>query len=83
MGGKLASLALVLAGLALLDPRLRQPLLDALAYDPHAKAREEAAESLADFLPDLSIEAALRFAAENDADAGVRRQAAASLVRER
>lgn len=62
------------------DARLRQPLLDALAYDEHAKSREEAAETLEDFLPDLGVEAALRAAAENDADAGVRRQAAASLV---
>lgn len=63
----------------LTDARLRQPLLDTLAYDQHADAREEAAETLADFLPDVAIEAALRFAAENDVAAGVRRQAASSL----
>jgi hypothetical protein len=63
------------------DQRLRQPLLDALAFDEHAKAREEAAETLAGFLPDLGIEAALRAAMENDSDAGVRRQAAESLAR--
>jgi hypothetical protein len=64
----------------LTDPRLRQPLLDTLAYDEHAEAREEAAETLEDFLPDLGIEGALRLAAENDPDAGVRRQAASSLA---
>ncbi len=61
------------------DPRLRDPLLRALAGDAHAKAREEAAETLADFLPDAWVEQALRRAAEGDADAGVRRQAQASL----
>ena len=61
------------------DPRLRDPLLRALAGDAHAKAREEAAETLADFLPDAWVEQALRQAAEGDADAGVRRQSQASL----
>ncbi len=61
------------------DPSLLTPLLDALANDPHPRAREEAAESLAAFLPDPNVEAALRYAMENDEDAGVRRQAAESL----
>ncbi|MBK7875589.1 MAG: hypothetical protein IPJ77_07535 [Planctomycetes bacterium] len=60
------------------DPRLKAPLLDALALDVHAKSREEAAETLADFLPDAGVEAALRHAAENDADDAVRRQARVS-----
>jgi hypothetical protein len=66
-----------------IDRRLRQPLLDTLAYDEHADAREEAAETLEDFLPDVGVEAALRLAAENDADGGVRRQAASSLAGKR
>ncbi len=95
MGNKLALLALELARTLskgetradvwrqlshVTDRRLRQPLLDALAYDEHAKAREEAAETLADFLPDRAVEGALRAAMENDVDAGVRRQAAESLA---
>lgn len=55
------------------------PLLDALANDPWAKAREEASETLADFLCDATVEAALRRAMEEDEDAGVCRQAAESL----
>jgi hypothetical protein len=62
------------------DARLKQPLLDALAFDAHPKAREEAAETLADFLPDARVEAALRAAAQDDADARVRRQAVESLA---
>lgn len=61
------------------DARLKEPLLRALAGDPHAKAREEAAETLEDFLPDARVEQALRAAAAGDADEGVRRQANASL----
>jgi len=62
------------------DARLKGPLLDALAFDKDAKAREEAAETLADFLPDAQVEVALRNAAQNDASADVRRQAAYSLA---
>lgn len=62
------------------DARLRQPLLDALAFDTHAKAREEAAETLADFMPVGTVEAALRAASTNDADEGVRKQAKESLA---
>jgi hypothetical protein len=65
------------------DPRLRQPLLDALAFDAHPKAREEAAETLAGFMPDAVVEAALNAAAANDADEAVRRQAKHSLAGER
>ncbi len=41
--------------------------------------REEAAESLDAFLADALVLAALRFAAENDPDTAVRRQALESL----
>jgi len=56
------------------------PLLDALAHDTSTKAREEAAETLADFLPDARVEAALRDAMDSDPDRSVRRQAARSLT---
>jgi hypothetical protein len=56
-------------------PELLNPLLYALANDEHAKAREEAAETLADYMPDPLVESALRYAFDNDADRGVRRQA--------
>jgi len=62
------------------DPRLKQPLLDALAFDKDAKAREEAAETLAGFLPDAKVEAALRQALQNDASEDVRKQAGKSLA---
>lgn len=62
------------------DARLKQPLLDALAFDGNTKVREEAAETLADFLPDGQVASALHNAAENDSDPGVRRQAASSLL---
>lgn len=61
------------------DPAFATALLDALANDPHAKAREEAAESLSPFLPDPGVESALRAAAEFDEDEGVRAQALRSL----
>ncbi len=61
------------------DPRLRQPLLNALAHDPAARARQEAALSLADFLPDPTVEATLRRAAVYDEDADVRWRAQWSL----
>lgn len=63
------------------DPQLLGPLLDALGSDPHPGAREEAAETLADFLPDPTVESALRTAMELDDDADVREQAARSLAR--
>jgi HEAT repeat protein len=57
------------------DRRLLQPLLDALAFDTSVNAREEAAETLSDFLPDPAAESALRHAADNDPDEGVREDA--------
>jgi hypothetical protein len=61
------------------DRSLLQPLLHALQNDPAAKVREEAAETLGDFLPDASAHNALLFAAENDASPDVRSQCYASL----
>jgi HEAT repeat protein len=61
------------------DPSLLQPLLRALSSDPSAKVREEAAETLGDFLPDASARNALQFAAENDASPDVRSQCYESL----
>ena len=61
------------------DVSLLVPLLDSLTSDPSARVREEAAETLADFLPNPGVEAALRFAAENDASDRVRQQSLASL----
>jgi len=61
------------------DPLLATALLDTLANDPYAQAREEAAESLAPFLPDAGVESALRAAAQYDEDEDVRAQASSSL----
>ena len=63
------------------DPALIDPLLRALALDTHPEVREEAAETLAPFLPDAVVEAALRYAFENDANRDVREQAGESLAR--
>ncbi len=62
------------------DPSLLAPLLRAHESDPVARVREEAAESLDAFLADALVAQALRFAAENDPDPGVRRQALESLA---
>ena len=59
----------------LTEQSMLQPLLDALRADPDAEVREEAAETLIDFLPDPVVEAALRDAAANDPDENVRDQA--------
>jgi hypothetical protein len=61
------------------DLRLKGPLLVALASDPDPHAREKAADTLADFMPDAQVESALRAAMQNDADAKVRSQAFRSL----
>ncbi len=61
------------------DPNLLQPLLDSLANDEHPEVREEAAETLAKYLPDDQVDAALRHAEAHDEDEGVREQAAESL----
>ncbi len=62
-------------------PALRQPLLDSLAFDQDKDVREEAAETLADFLPDATVEQALRYAAQNDAHDDVREEAQRALSR--
>jgi hypothetical protein len=61
------------------DPTLIGPLLNALRHDSAAKVREEAAETLANFLSEAGVEPALQTAAAHDADPGVQRQARASL----
>jgi hypothetical protein len=63
------------------DPAMLDPLLAALANDPDSEVREEAAETLAPFLPNPIVEAALRAAFENDASRDVREQAGESLAR--
>lgn len=61
------------------EPAMRGPLLDSLAGDPDPEVREEAAETLADFLPDSGVRSALEYAAEYDEDEDVRDQARDSL----
>ena len=61
------------------DRSMLSPLLAALQNDGADKVREEAAETLADFLPDESVRRALQHAAENDQSARVRSQAFDSL----
>lgn len=61
------------------EPALLGALIDSLRNDPHARTREEAAETLEDYLPDAEAEAALTWALENDPDKRVRSQAAESL----
>ncbi|MFO1054496.1 MAG: HEAT repeat domain-containing protein [Planctomycetota bacterium] len=61
------------------SPRIVPGLLRALAQDSSENAREEAAETLAEYRSDPSVVAALQFAAEGDASEKVRRQARASL----
>lgn len=61
------------------DRSLLAPLLDSLQNDASDEVREEAAETLADFLPDPAAKSALEYAAQYDPDEGVRRQAADSL----
>ena len=63
----------------LTEPGLKSALLHALANDNSADVREEAAESLAAFLPDSGVESALRNAMDFDSDKGVRDQAEESL----
>lgn len=60
-------------------PLLLQPLLQALANDPHRSVREEAAETLDLYLDQGGVREALQVAAEYDADSGVRQQAQVSL----
>ncbi len=59
---------------------LLQPLLQAVASDPHPSAREEAAETLDLYLDQPGVREALQFAASYDENPGVRRQATVSLA---
>jgi hypothetical protein len=61
------------------DRSMLSPLLAALQNDASARVREEAAETLADFLPDESVRRALQHAADNDQNPKVRSQAFDSL----
>lgn len=61
------------------DPQLVAPLIASLANDPDPTVREEAAETLGDFLPDGNVKSALQYAMEHDVADRVRRQAAESL----
>lgn len=59
--------------------RLVPSLMQALVHDPDASTREEAAETLANYLDSPGVRAALEAAAANDADPNVKRQALGSL----
>lgn len=61
------------------DDRLLPALLAALRSDPDRRAREEAAETLAEYLPNEAAREGLRQAAEVDPDERVRSQALRSL----
>lgn len=61
------------------DPSLLDSLFYSLANDTHFKVREEAAETLSDYLPDPEVERALEQAAENDENEKVRQEAYKSL----
>ena len=60
-------------------PALVDPLLSALRFDEHHDPREEAAETLAEYLDVPGVREALRFAGDNDPHEEVRRQARGSL----
>ncbi len=61
------------------DPALRDPLLEALEHDTSWGVRSEAAETLAGYLDDPDVRAALERAAAQDVNASVRHEAARSL----
>jgi HEAT repeats len=63
------------------ESALRDSMLRALANDPSAKVRQKVAQDIDTFLPDAQVEAALKQAADNDADSGVRGQALMTLAR--
>ena len=60
-------------------PSMASALLQAMSTDAHPKAREEAAETLAEYLTVAGVRQALEAASTNDPDEGVRRQATDSL----
>ena len=61
------------------DTALVAPMLHALASDPAAGVREEAADSLGNYLDEPGVRAALQVAAESDPDQDVREEAYDSL----
>lgn len=61
------------------NPLLLQPLLQALANDPDARVRSEAAETLDLYIDEIGVREALQNASEIDADPDVRQQALSSL----
>jgi len=65
------------------DPSLVTPLLNALRHDRSARVREEAAETLGDYVDDPAVREALEFAAGNDESYDVRAKANASLARKK
>ena len=62
---------------------LKRTLLQALAQDPSAKAREEAAETLDAYRDEPDVRAWLQHACRNDVELDVRQQALVSLMRDR
>ena len=62
-------------------PELRDPLLQAVAEEEVPDVREEAAETLAHFLPDDHVREWLEYLRDNDPNEGVRDQAIRSLMR--
>ena len=62
-------------------PELKTPLLDAVSKSTNTRVREEAAETLAAYLPDPDVKAWLEHLAANDPTQRVRREAQRSLRR--
>jgi HEAT repeat protein len=60
------------------DPAFVPPLVQAL-QDPNVLVRERAADALSDYNSDPNVQQWLRFVAENDVDAGVRREASRAV----
>jgi len=58
------------------------PLMQGL-QDPSPLVREQAARALRDFGADQTVQTSLRWAAENDPDSGVRKEAAAAFLNRR
>ena len=63
-------------------PELKRPLVEAVSdTTQHSEIRQEAAETLAHYLPDPDAEAWLEHLAANDTDKGVREEATRRLQR--
>jgi len=61
------------------DPAMRDPLIIGLAEDPDARVRRRAASNLQSYASDPDVRAWLEYVAQNDQDAGVRREATRAL----